>query len=565
LALSQQLGNVCSFELLSIPGKGVSRLQWSDNARAMLALGPEAPLNSMDSLYDRLHPDDRAAALATSGPGLRDFVRASAEYRIVLPGGRVRWISQVVDIQENAPEGCTRLLGILKDVTESKRQLEQLERQAFHDALTGLGNRALLLDRLDAALDRAREDGSRLALLFIDLDDFKLVNDSMGHTFGDSLLQAFAERLAESRPSDASVYRLGSDEFALLMERVSDEKAALAAASKITASLDEPFRNQNYEFFISASIGVALNDALDASGLDLLRDADTAMYSAKSIKTKSFLLFESHMHDRAAERFQLIGDMHRALQRDEFFLAYQPIVRLAALDLVGYEALLRWRHPDRGLIMPGAFIPLAEESGLIARLGMRAMEMACAQAREWADARPKAPPFVSINVSVHQLRQADFVQSVDDAVRRHGLDPTQIKLEITESGVMEDVEFSLGVLRDLAALTVRLEIDDFGTGYSSLSYLRRIPAEILKVDRSFVTGIEHDGEKLAIVKTILGLARILGMAVVAEGVETAAQLSILRGLGCEYAQGYLFDKPLTPEEADALTGYAHLLPPGETT
>lgn len=330
------------------------------------------------------------------------------------------------------------------------------------------------------------------------------------------------------------------------------------SARYILVGLEEPFLLQDYEFHISASIGIASNSAPRYSAEDILRDADTAMYVAKSQGKSGYQVFTEAMHNRAAARFNLQADMRRALTDHQIVPFYQPIIRLDDLTLAGYEALARWRHPEKGLIMPAQFIPVAEESGLIISLGMVMMDAACAQARRWRDLYAESRQTMSINVSCLQFRQTDLVRRVAEILDRHGLEPGLIKIEITESGIMDDAELSLAILAGLKKLGVHLQIDDFGTGYSSLSYLRRIPAESIKIDQSFVIGMESDMEKQAIVRTIIDLAFSMGMKVIAEGVETREQLALLRSLGCHYGQGFLFDKALPPEEAELHRDYSGL-------
>jgi diguanylate cyclase (GGDEF)-like protein len=552
--LSQQAGGVCSFEV-TFSTDGKYRVRWSTNARSLLHLPVNAPLDSIDILYSRLHPDDLDRVRELNEACLQGRLCNNAEYRILTFNDRVRWISQTSDMAASAEGKRPRLLSVLRDITEIKWQHDQLEHQAFHDSLTGLGNRALLRDRLQKVLRGAEKGKARVALLFIDLDNFKLVNDSMGHTFGDWLLQAFAQRLASIEPAGALTVRLGGDEFAQLL-LVNNSDQALDAARAIQTSMQPPFGIGDFELFITASIGISIAPKTEVAGLDLLRDADTAMYVAKSQGKGSFKLFDTSMHDRASERFVLVSEMHNALTRDEFFLVFQPIVELKSLTMAGLEALARWRHPERGVVMPDTFIPVAEDSGLITRLGMQVMDKVCRQAHAWRLARPESTPFVSFNVSVQQLRQVDLVSRLEAAIDELGLDPGLIKVEITETGLMDDVQLSMRVLGKLKALGVKLQIDDFGTGYSSLRYLQRIPADSLKVDKSFVMGMEHDAEKRAIVKTIIDLAHSLNLEAIAEGVETCAQLAILLELGCGYGQGYLFDKPLPPEEAIVREAYA---------
>jgi len=517
-----------------------------------------APLDSIDILYSRLHPDDLGRVRELNEACLQGRLCNNAEYRILSFDDRVRWISQTSDLAASTEGKRPRLLSVLRDITEIKWQYDQLEHQAFHDPLTGLGNRTLLRDHLQRVLAEAGKEKIRVALLFIDLDDFKLVNDSMGHTFGDGLLQAFAKRLASIEPAGALTVRLGGDEFAQLL-LINNSDQALDAARAIQTSMQLPFGIGDFELFITASIGISIAPNTEVAGLDLLRDADTAMYAAKSMGKGRFKLFDTSMHDRASERFVLVSEMHKALARDEFYLVFQPIVELKSLTIAGFEALARWLHPERGVVMPDTFIPVAEDSGLITQLGMQVLNKACQQAHAWRLTHPESTFFVSFNVSVQQLRQVGLVSSLEAAINQFGLDPGRIKIEITETGLMDDVQLSMRMLGKLKALGVKLQIDDFGTGYSSLSYLQRIPAHSLKVDKSFVMGMEHDEEKRAIVKIIVDLAHSLNLEVVAEGVETCEQLAILLHLGCGYGQGYLFDKPLPPEEAISRKAYASRL------
>jgi diguanylate cyclase (GGDEF)-like protein len=448
------------------------------------------------------------------------------------------------------------LLSVLKDITEDKRHREWLEEQAFQDNLTGLGNRAQLFRSLEETLHETASVGG-VAVLFLDLDDFKLINDSLGHPIGDWVLQVFAGRLRDAVPEETIVVRLGGDEFALVFCGPMAREQAERSAGDILHRLEEPFLFEEYEFHITASIGIAANIASEYSAEDLLRDADTAMYVAKSQGKGGYQVFTKAMYNRAVARFGLQADMRKALADHHIVPFYQPIIRLDDLTLAGYEALARWRHPERGLIMPAQFIPVAEESGLITSLGMVIMDAACAQAGRWRDLAGSGQT-MSINVSYLQFRQVDLVNRVTEILDRHGLEPGLIKIEITESGIMEDAELSLAIMAGLKKLGVRLQIDDFGTGYSSLSYLRRIPAESVKVDRSFVIGMEVDMEKQAIVRTIIDLARSLGMNVIAEGVETMEQLVLLRSFGCQYGQGFLFDEPLPPEKAEQRRDYSWL-------
>jgi diguanylate cyclase (GGDEF)-like protein/PAS domain S-box-containing protein len=548
LTLSQQAGNVCTCTVrFDGEGRPVSFL-WSRSTRSLLGMKADDPLDSWDILENHLHTEDKDKVISFYKSCLFRGVCTDIEFRVVLGHGLVRWISQTSEVNRDAQGEPLQLLFILKDITEEKRYREWLEEQAFQDNLTGLGNRALLFRLLEEVFC-GRTAVGEVAIVFLDLDDFKLINDSLGHLVGDWLLRSFAQRLQETVPEGITTVRLGGDEFALLFQGPNAQKQAEKNVKRILQALKEPFFIQEYKFHISASIGVAVNLSPDCTAEEVLRDADTAMYVAKSRGKQGYQVFDQVMHTRAAERFGLLADMRKALTDNQIFPFYQPIIRLDNLELAGYEALARWQHPGRGLIMPSLFIPIAEQSGLIASLGMTIMDIACARARQWHRKYPSVSTYMSINVSALQFRQEDLAQRIVEVLAKHKLEPELLKIEITESGVMEDVEFSLSIMDELRRIGVRMQIDDFGTGYSSLSYLRKIPAESIKVDQSFVIGMEGDREKQAIVKTIIDLARGLGMKVVAEGVETMDQLLLLKSYGCHYGQGFLFDKPLAPEKA----------------
>jgi diguanylate cyclase (GGDEF)-like protein len=454
----------------------------------------------------------------------------------------------------------------IQDITDRKRAEEQLLHDAFHDALTGLPNRALFMDHVKMAIQRSRRSGNRLfAALFLDLDRFKIINDSLGHMVGDQLLVGIAHRLeACLRPGD-TVARLGGDEFTILLEDLASMDDAIEVASRVQEAVSQPFNIGGHEVFTTASIGIALSNTGYERAEDLLRDADTAMYRAKMEGKKRHVVFDKAMHDRAMELLQLETDLRRAITRNEFFLNYQPIVSLETGKVMSFEALVRWRHPERGLVGPGDFIPVAEETGLIIPLGQWVLNEACLQMREWQrHGVADASVTMSVNLSSRQFSQPDLIEQVRGALRESGLRPGNLKLEITESMVMENIDTAIDMLMQLRGLGVGLSIDDFGTGYSSLSYLHRFPIDTLKIDRSFVTQMTDNSENAEIVRTIVTLARSLDMAVVAEGVETSDQLRQLGDLGCDYGQGYLFSRPvgagpaaelLTEEQFSMLTSY----------
>ena len=460
--------------------------------------------------------------------------------------------------------GVRLILASARDLTERVELEGRLTHMALHDPLTGLPNRALLRERLEHALERASGGGARgdvlVAVLMVDLDDFKVVNDSLGHGLGDRLLVGAAKRLAGClRPGD-TVARLGGDEFVVLLEDVRDPADAVAVADRIGEGLEETFELGGHGLAVTASVGISLSCPGDRRdpflrAEDLLRDADVAMYASKKGGKGRHRVFDPGMGEKARERLRLETDLRRALERGEFVVHYQPKVALDTGEVEGFEALVRWEHPKLGLLPPGGFVPLAEETGLIVPLGMWVLEEACS----WVAKRRagvlggSAPPTVSVNLSPRQFRDPGLVGEVGRVLRRTGLEAEVLTLEITEGVVADDVDAAVSRLGELKALGVRLAVDDFGTGYSSMNYLRRFPVDVLKIDRSFVAGLGEDPEAEAIVGAVRELARALGLGVVAEGVETAEQLEKLRGMGDgrvsgDLAQGYHFARPLPAEE-----------------
>jgi diguanylate cyclase (GGDEF)-like protein/PAS domain S-box-containing protein len=447
--------------------------------------------------------------------------------------------------------GAVHVFG--EEVTERKQVEGRLLHQALHDPLTGLPNRHLFMERLGAALIRYhRSDGYLFAVLFLDLDRFKVVNDSLGHHVGDELLQVVGDRLRASVRTGDTVARFGGDEFAVLLEELESLDEATHIAERLGQAVAAPINLSGYEVFSSASIGIALC----SSGLDrpeyLLRNADVAMYRAKGSGARRYEVFDRTMHAQALERLQMETDLRRALVRGEFRLRYQPIVSLTRGTITGVEALLRWDHAERGLTSPGDFIPVAEETGLILPLGAWVLGEACRQLAEWRKEFPQARIALSVNLSAKQFGQADLVERIRDALDEAGLDPRHLKLEITESAIIDHPGSAGAMLRQLKELGIQVQMDDFGTGYSSLSSLHLLPLDALKVDRSFVSRLPDDRATLQMVRTIAMLARGLDLAVIAEGVETQAQMDEVRAMGCDYAQGYLIAPPLDPEAFRAL-------------
>ncbi len=434
------------------------------------------------------------------------------------------------------------------EINQFPRRLDQLARQAFRDSLTSLPNRALFMDRLAHALTRTERRGEHLAVLFLDLDRFKVVNDSLGHGIGDQLLIGVSRRLTTCLRPEDTIARLGGDEFAILLEDIKEGGSAATVAERIAGELGRPFIFEGREVFITVSVGIAVATGRHTSPEDILRDADLAMYHAKAKGKARYEVFDVSMNAPAQERMDLELDLRNAVARHEFVLHYQPVVTLDTGRIAEVEALVRWEHPQRGLLLPAEFIGLTEETGLIVPIGRWVLGEACRQARAWQTAASGLPALaISVNLSARQLQQPNLVEETAQVLRETGLDPATLKLEITETVVMHDAPATLAKLEALKQLGVQLAIDDFGTGYSSLGYLKRFPVDTLKIDRSFVKGIGHDVEDTAIVRAVITVAKSLNLKVTAEGIENEEQLAHLQALGCDRGQGYYFSKPLAAD------------------
>jgi diguanylate cyclase (GGDEF)-like protein/PAS domain S-box-containing protein len=544
-------------------------LQASTNAIIIAsALRPDNPVEYVNPAFERitgyaaheaigrncrfLQDEDRDQPALNE---LRAALRAGRDAQIVLRNyrkdGTLFWSQLTVSPVRDPSGRVTHFVGVSQDITDAVRYREQLEHQANHDALTGLPNRNLLKDRLAQAIAYAQRHRCIFATLFLDLDNFKLVNDTLGHRMGDELLKEIGRRLRARVREDDTVARLGGDEFVLVLNDQPDKESVTQAVHRIIEALARPIVLNGQDLIGTCSIGISLFPGDGADGDTLLKNADAAMYRAKASGRNTFQFFSAEMNAELSQRLSIEASLRRALERDEFRVYYQPRIGLRTGAVEGMEALIRWKSPEFGLISPGRFIPVAEDSGLIVPIGDWVLRAACRQMCEWHERGLSSVP-VSVNISPRQFRRKELVTDVARALEESGLAPRWLEIEVTESLVMESAEEFVATLHALKALGIEISVDDFGTGYSSLNYLKRFPVDRLKVDLSFVRDIGSDPEDAAIVKAIVQLGHSLGLQVTAEGVETAEQLAFLKRCRCDQAQGYLFGEPKPAKDIEML-------------
>lgn len=496
--------------------------------------------------FDIIHPEDKER-IKGAFQAMFKTGSLSEEYQILRPGNEVRWVSNRGYAIYDQNKQIIRFDGILRDITEQKNAEKQLIHNALHDTLTGLPNRILFQDRVEQAIAHNKRHPNYLfAVFFIDLDRFKFINDSLGHVIGDKFLQSIAKVLSNCLRSDDTLARFGGDEFTMLIDNINYQNEALIVADRILAQFVNPLIVQGHTIFTSASIGIVIGNQDYTKSSDLLRDADIAMYRSKELGKGRYTLFNQEMYQKNLKMITIENKLHSALEKKQFELYYQPIIALPTSKLVGFEALIRWHHPQDGLLSPDEFIPIAQETDLIVEIGDWVLEEACKQLQIWQTKLPDGKNLtMSINVVSKQLANSDILEKLDQILSTTGIKGDKLRLEITESTIMSQGENTIHKLEKLREKNILLSIDDFGQGYSSLSYLHHFPVNTLKIDRTFVSQMTRGKQNLEIIRTIILLAHILHLDVIAEGVETYHQVTLLRELGCEFAQGYFFSRPST--------------------
>lgn len=547
LAEAQQISRVGNWVLDVV----CSELYWSDEVYRLFGLAPQAGAMTYEGFLARVYPDDRTRVREAAQAALYHDAPYSLDYRVRLPGGGLRMVHEQARIDRDSHGAPVRMAGTVQDITERKQAEQQLQHMAYHDALTGLPNRALLLDRLEHAMAKTRRSAQGMALLFLDLDRFKNVNDSLGHTVGDRLLVQVARRLCRYKREEDTLARLGGDEFTMLLEDVGDMRQIPGVAQKLREALSSPFDIDGREIFISSSIGISLYPGDGDDAETLIKHADTAMYRAKELGRDGYQLFSSDMSVHANNRLALETALRHALERDEFVLYYQPIIELGSGRIAAFEALLRWQHPDRGLILPEDFIPASEDSGLSVAIGSWVLREVCRQAHGWQQAGTCVPR-VMINLSARQFSQTGLVGDIARLLDDCGLSPASIGLEITENLLLKDDERVNSTLLRLREMRIPVAIDDFGKGHAAFTYLKRLAVTTLKIDRDFVRELTTDPSDAAIAEAIIAMGHALNLRVVAEGVEHADELALLREYGCDLVQGFYFSAPVPAAAVNGL-------------
>ncbi|MDE2260548.1 MAG: EAL domain-containing protein [Betaproteobacteria bacterium] len=550
LALRSASMGVWSFDLIA------NKRHYDDQTCHLLGIDPAIFAGTAEELFRAMHSDDREAVRRKLAQAIEQNVPYDVEYRAVWPDGSIHHIASRGRLVRDDQGRPLKFNGVVFDITEWKEAQDKIHSLAFYDPLTGLPNRRLLSDRLQKALASCARNGLVGAILFIDLDNFKTINDTLGHALGDSLLQQVAGRLTSTLREEDTVARIGGDEFVIMLEYLNEDEPVAAnqaesIGEKILATLSQPYQVASHECRSTCSIGITLFNDRQQSTDELLKQADIAMYQAKKAGRNTLRFFDPQMQDAVTARAAIENELRKALENQRFRLYYQIQVD-SFLQPVGAEALIRWNHPDRGLVFPAQFITLAEETGLILPIGQWVLETACAQLKTWQQEEHTRGLVLAVNVSARQFRQVDFVSQVQATVQRHAINPRLLKLELTESTLLENVEDTIATMNALKEIGVRFTLDDFGTGYSSLQYLKRLPLHQIKIDQSFVRDLAADSGDRAIVRTIITMAKSMNLEVIAEGVETEEQLQLLLNMGCTHYQGYLFGKPVPVDQFEVL-------------
>lgn len=528
------------------------RLSWSDEIFRIFEIDQDVFQPSYDYFLNATHPEDRVFIDTTFADSLKNKAPYDIEHRILMKDGRLKYVHGRGETIYNAAGNPIRSIGTVQDITERKSIEKKIAHMAHHDILTGLPNRALAEERAVQIMAHAKRSGSKAAFLFIDLDEFKVINDTLGHFTGDSMLKSVASRLEECVRESDILSRQGGDEFLVILSDIKEHDVIVSIAKKILAELEKTVEINTHTLSLSGSIGIALYPEHGETFESLFQSADTAMYRIKSLGKNSYCFYAEQMKYDLIEEFKLKNDLKNAIQNNEFILFYQPQIDLAQNCIVGAEALIRWQHPQRGMVLPMSFISVAEGSGLIVQIGQWVIEEACRQAAIWQKEGKEI--IIAINISAVQFKRGNLESVVKNALTSSGLNPKLLELELTESILIDDMENTLKTVQILKGLGIQLSIDDFGTGYSSLAYLKRFAVDKLKIDQSFVRGILEDPDDAVIVKTIIQMAKNLNLKTIAEGVENGEVLAVINSYGCDEVQGYHFAKPMS---SSAFENYCH--------